>query len=432
MRTMITRIAFISIVSIFAFNSEVSAVQINATSCSQTAVQAAVTSAVVGDTVSIPAGACTWTSDVSWSNKNINVIGSGIGNTIITSEGTVFDIIANSSPASFRVSGMTIKGTAANATIFVQSWGANNGNGAAIKGWRFDNIRFDYSYGTIFNVGGVSWGLIDNCTFDSTSGGGYTVLLPWSMINAEDPNPNIKGTYSAGLPVNLGSDEAIYIEDCTFNFTSGTTGIADGLYGSRVVIRHNTAKYTYFYTHSARSRDRGAKVIEVYNNTFVGAGFFRPAQIRSGSGVIFNNTITGYQLQAFSLDDQRACKIVVDSPLLACDGGRSWDGNIEASGWPCLDQIGRGAGSPGSQVSMPLYIWNNGTTSTCATGGACNNSVKFAVDACAANYIKTTAHSNGVVDLVDNGSTPKPGYTAYTYPHPLRMLKQPTGIRVYN
>jgi len=81
---------------------------------------------------------------------------------------------------------------------------------------------------------------------------------------------------------------------------------------------------------------------------------------------------------------------------------------------PCLDQVGRGAGlllsgssptpsGPVNQASEPVYVWNNTgyTIAQCASGMWA--SVKLGRD------------------FMDNGMTPKPGYTPYTYPHPLAV-----------
>ena len=90
-----------------------SAATITAASCQQPAVQAAVNSANSGDTVNIPAGSCTWTTAVSWENKNISLMGAGIGQTVITGDfARMFAIyITNTASGAFRVSGMTLAGT---------------------------------------------------------------------------------------------------------------------------------------------------------------------------------------------------------------------------------------------------------------------------------------------------------------------------------
>jgi hypothetical protein len=138
-----------------------------------------------------------------------------------------------------------------------------------------------------------------------------------------------------------------------------------------------------------------------------------------------------------TLDDRRAGGFGGESSgfFEACDGTNAWDGNLgdaSAPGWPCLGQIGRGWTSSTSltnlaagtveQPSEPFYLWNNGTQAGCATGGSCTDSIQAYVDPSA--YIKKTGHTvsgggagQGEVDYVED-DTPKPGYTAYTYPHP--------------
>ena len=56
-----------------------------AASCTTADVQAAINSAVGGDTVIIPAGSCAWTSGVTISGKGITVTGQGSGRIIAIS-----------------------------------------------------------------------------------------------------------------------------------------------------------------------------------------------------------------------------------------------------------------------------------------------------------------------------------------------------------
>jgi hypothetical protein len=71
--------------------------------------------------------------------------------------------------------------------------------------------------------------------------------------------------------------------------------------------------------------------------------------------------------------------------------------------------------------------WNNGSTSTCATGGTCNSTSTFVLNSGSmAAYMKSSTHSNGDKDFCVGGST-MPGtcgnytttYKPFTYPHPL-------------
>ena len=430
-----TQCNFIFLVMTFVLLADAGAATVNATSCSQANVQTAVSVAVDGDTVLVPAGSCSWSNGVSWSNKNINVIGAGIGNTVITPAGDVFSITATTK-GSFRVSGMTISGSpSGNPFIFhIMS----SGTETPVKGWRIDHIRFSFTNASslrVIYISGISWGLIDHCIFD---GNEYIGVESAAYTDAEYDRGDVLGSKSWSLPINFGTDEAIYIEDCTWNLTGQSIpGINDMVYGARQVFRHNTVTGAWFQTHAARGNDRGGGLkYEIYNNTFNGNGFIWGFTLRSGTGVFFNNTISGYSTNNILMDDQRTFESqVIGPPLGQCNGSSSYDGNKGTGnevGWPCIDQIGRGPGLIRSQASIPLFAWNNGSSANCATGGACNNSSVLSVNNDGLNasggaghpwnsdHIKSTAHANGEVDFVNNNSTPKPSYVAFTYPHPLQ------------
>jgi hypothetical protein len=55
-------------------------------------------------------------------------------------------------------------------------------------------------------------------------------------------------------------------------------------------------------------------------------------------------------------------------------------------------------------VGYPLYLWNN-TANGSSVGMVVTNG---------ANHVQANR------DYFNNGSTPKPGYSPYTYPHPLQ------------
>jgi hypothetical protein len=75
-----------------------------------------------------------------------------------------------------------------------------------------------------------------------------------------------------------------------------------------------------------------------------------------------------------------------------CDTARGGEG------YPCCDQIGRGK----NQGTEPVYIWNNIDQN--------NAAVPVAVNENATSYIQINR---------DYYLSRKPGYAAYTYPHPL-------------
>jgi hypothetical protein len=78
-------------------------------------------------------------------------------------------------------------------------------------------------------------------------------------------------------------------------------------FGARMVFRHNTVTCEYIQSHSVRNSSRGGNAkLEIYNNTFIGNGFYRPALIRGGPAIVFNNTFSGYSSNNIYIDDQRS------------------------------------------------------------------------------------------------------------------------------
>lgn len=437
-----------------------------ASSCSQSDVQAAVAASSAGgagyksptsfdgDGVYVPAGSCSWSSPVSWTNKNINVIGS---NPTIAHSGDAFDVNVSrtgATAASFRISGFTMKGsTSGNLINF-------NVSNPILSSWagffRVDHITYNYSSsGNVFMIYGPVWGLFDhlngtttgnhfeqadflNYEYDQTHSGNYSQLM---------------GEYSGRiLATQLGTIYADYIEDSSFscpgNYSGAVTDSESG--GQRMVFRHNTLTGTCFhYSHWTRGNEWDGDKYEIYNNNYNGgANGQYPMRFGSGTGVIFNNTLTSWSDPTIHVDETRgAGGEASNGPFYDCNGSRAVDGNAgdsSAPGWPCAGQIGFGckAGNcaRGGLDSIPLLVWNNGSQAGCSTGGSCTNSVKVVVDGPMgsansavrpmANYIKSTPHSvsgrlNGAVDYCEGSTMPSScgiysnSYVPYTYPHPL-------------
>jgi hypothetical protein len=404
---------------------------VTAASCSQGHVQTAVDTASDGQTVFIPAGRCTWSEPVAWESKNIWVRGAGIDQTVIT-EGAqhVFFIAANASgKAKFRVSDMTLTGVASASGVVTITTANNPG---VNSGWRVDHIKFDFPNGghrAGVWVNGVSYGVIDHNEFNWSQG--LVVIASASNLTDGCTSSNPTGNFINSQPLDLGTANAIYIEDNTFRSNADPVAAYDtSAGGARVVFRHNAVIGGYFYSHWTRGCEIGGIVHEIYNNVWTGNPVWNAyiARIESGTGVVFNNTVQGFGTSpSVILDERRGARSESSGVFGACDGTKSWDGNRgdpAAPGWPCLGQIGRAPGKSAAaimagdkQASAPLYLWNNGSENGCATGGACGDYLKGYVDPSSAAYIRSTPHPNGEVDFVNN-NTPKPGYTPFVYPHP--------------
>jgi hypothetical protein len=313
-----------------------------------------------------------------------------------------------------------------------------------------DNVKF---YAP--NVGGDGgalqfygpiYGLIYNCDF--TQSYEAHILTGLGLASEDGSINNLGGAYAASLAFQPGSSTYLYIEDCTFTGThaNGAAVIDTGYTGGRVVFRHNTVTRGTLYGHWTGGGGWNSLWWEVYNNKFdwsSGAAGYEIGRLQGGgTGLIYNNTFTGYGSTNYLTIGEDRLDRSSGAPLNTCAGGNSWDGNTDASasGWPCLSQTGRDAGKTMAQIqagnkqaSFPLYLWNNGTQDKCynaSAGGAdCDNSTD--INARNPAHFKTTVHStsgfgNGDKDYCITASQPAGcgthtlTYTAYTYPHPLR------------
>jgi hypothetical protein len=427
------------------------AADINAASCAHSAVQAAINAAVNGDRVLVPAGNCTWTTTVIVpTGKGITLQGAGIDQTNITDQGASGQAIQiNATAAAF----VTLTGF-----TFIKD--TDHPNGIISIAGPFEDVAFRIHHIRILHATAGSrgiatvgvYGLIDHVTFDVTAtSGSIQNVSPSGTTSSTDG-----GFTSWQKPLSLGTNKAIYVEDSTFNYGSPDEDAIDAYSGARFVIRHNTFNNAHIGFHGTDSGQMRSPVsFEIYNNTFTNNSptKFRGGTIRGGTGVWHNNTYGGtqswYSITALlyraspctgtfswnvsdgtawelgstnlSANANRICT-VVGSPqrvkfcsgnretLCVVDGDCGGQGTCSAhfdgtgtGGYPARDQPGIGPG----QVVNPIYAWNNsGGVTIDAWDAGCPNSFGIA------NYLQSGR------DYI-NGSA-RPGYSPYTYPHPLQ------------
>ena len=419
-----------------------------ASSCAQATIQSAIDSAASGDTVTVPAGSCTWTTSVSISNKGITLRGAGIGQTNITdgTSGQALKINVDSNTHFVDVSGFTFIKSANNSSGMIQMDGTQ-----AVVGFRFHHNRILMASAGARGIVPTSiYGVIDHNTFDVTATDGSI-----QMISPSGSPDSTDGGFTPWMrPLSLGSINAVFIEDNTFNYGSIAEDCIDSYGGSRIVIRHNTFNNSHIGFHGTDSGNRRSLFsFEIYENTFNNntSSTFRAATVRGGTGVVYNNkyggshgTWYGVILMVYrgtgldqstwgacngtnweigstdfksnasrqsstnggvkfcSLDRDRVC--TSDSTCSAASAGTCstyFDGSGNA-GYPCRDQPGR----THNQALEPVYAWGN-------TGGVDIGVYDGGTGANIGNYLQSDR------DFV-NSSSAKPGYTAFTYPHPLQ------------
>lgn len=375
---------------------------VDAASCSQQDVESAAASASDGDTVQVPAGTCTWDQQTTISDKNVTLQGAGIGNTTIIIETPIegnwsaLRISNTNKPA--RITGFTFR------RVLSTAGGDVWANMVAMDGehWRVDHCRFEVTGSGARGVYTTSNGLIDHCEFEELDD------VSTQGVRIYHTNDNWS------LPLDLGTARATVIEDSTFRFVSEHDSAVDGCRGTRVVFRHNTVTNTEFQLHglwSCGDDMAGAMSFEVYDNQFIedmgGEWVSAAITLRGGTGVLFDNTVTGLFSTAMHGRNYRSCQ---DGSWGLCDGQNPIDGNLEPNGYPCRDQIGRSADldDDGVQDAEPLYEWSNTFDGDPAS---------LLIDMCA----ESIEHIQEGRDY--HSATPRPDYTPYVYPHPLALLE---------
>jgi hypothetical protein len=281
------------------------AATIEASSCSLAHVQAAVNAAARGDTVSVPAGRCTWTGQLLIT-KAITLEGAGLGSTVITSNISDYNTHLiryapskeNPSPDTdvlFRVTGFTFDANKKTGIIRLEG---TTGYRQKYNKNRIDNNRFYQCYtrsGTssdaCVHVRGSFYGVIDSNDFD-----GDTQLL---FGHSDGTNEWKYASFS------YGTANTMYIEDNTFkkaNYTHERSlwqqYFASSVSG-RYVVRYNTFNHPktgwahFADTHGNWTGIRAAFGAEMYGNVFNTVDKAQPELIecRGGQCMVFNNKV---------------------------------------------------------------------------------------------------------------------------------------------
>ena len=200
-------------------------------------VQAAVNAADDGDTVTVPAGSCTWDAPLEI-NKAIILQGAGQGVTNITSglgdednKGVIYyNPTTADSAHRFRITGFTID-TNQNAN------GIYLNNATATP----ETIRIDHNTITsIGSTGGTRRGIYISGTFYGVIDNNTITALDGKIADSYGLNTTSWTTFESSRETDLGSANNIFFEDNTV--TSANTFHSVGN-GGRYVIRYNS--YTY-------------------------------------------------------------------------------------------------------------------------------------------------------------------------------------------
>lgn len=377
--------------SVTTFVSNSSGTTCAATSCSQSAVTAALACVTSATTlVTIPAGTCAWTSPINWAvpsgNPNLTIQGqttvsctgtpgnssfacTAADNTVIQDSITTS---ANSTPWVITMAGASSHFTMSNLTIeggsgIVKNDGMLNvngpGNNLRLTQMHFNPTTYTTSFSTFsMEVGGQVEGVIDHTICDN-GGSNVTSNCIGAFNNIGDTIGYGDGTWANST--DFGGSDFIFMEDDIFNggeaqdcadagkFVIRYSRLFNGSYGSATIHSHGTK--------TQGGRGRGCRAYEAYNNYIVGptASGNGDAVVGSAGGpsLIYNNTIaSGYNwLSAVSTTRNDGSATETNTPngwgycgtIVNGNGvGSNWDGNTgnptSGNGYPCMDGIGRG------------------------------------------------------------------------------------------
>jgi hypothetical protein len=455
----VKRISFVLLALLISTVYQAQAQTINAASCNSADVQTAfnaVTSSTT--TVNIPAGTCTWTSSVSLTvpsgNTSLSILGAGnltsLGGgdaTVIidnyASNSVLISVTTGSASSFLRFAGITLQG----------GTGLNKQNGVlAIYGnsqqTRVDHNHFNLStYATSDNIGfrtgGWVYGVFDHNLCDDNMGVSECINV-WTDGYGGYSNGDGAWADSTGF----GTNRFMYVEANTFNQGTYTD---DCDMGGREVFRFNTVNQAQQQTHPTGSSPggRGCRAKEVYLNTVNGSSACNSSSgfgncmynfywYSSGPSLIFENSIpvvnssagSGYQwlitIHSMRSDDNTYHQTAPPGGWGYCGTqvngtGSAWDQNTNTTtGYPCLDQPGRGQGD----LLQGDFVNDGGSNNKCdVTTGQCaagNYNGSWPNEALEPMYewldsINPVPNNpGGVISVADSGLTQNQDYYLYT------------------
>jgi hypothetical protein len=508
---------------------------VNAASCSSSDVQAAINSATQGQTVHVPAGACTWATGVSVTGKGINIVGAGYSPIIAISAdtltlsngsktlsvqtskpstalsispGTTLTIAETGTEANF-LTGTVTSYSSGTLVMNITSHGGTCGSNSLsnCKRWLIEvpqdaatmtlitnndtsstplfSITEDTEFHTslsnltvtagtgnsnIVIVTGSSSGLpvlIHHVRFTgdpdngSPPSGNATMILlntnngvvwhssfdsnPFNISTLGAVSVQIDGSSTSWTTAsNMGSLNTtgtgeVFFEDNDYHAMASATNTDNN---GRAVWRYSLYDNSGVGTHGADTSDYGQRYFEFYGNVMVFEGFSDGSTLnmangwiymRGGTALIYNNTIPA--LVSTDYGTKPDWNATVMNLQRNSGPDHCWGSGTHTAGqfYPAPRQVGMGdpTGSSTGRVNYPplgisnqandsityggesesVFMWGN-TRSPLTVAISDFGGTDCANPDSSANYIQSGRD-------YFNGSTAKPGWSAYTYPHPL-------------
>ncbi len=393
----------LAIVTAWLVAGRVAAQTISAASCNTSDVQTALNSVTQSSaTVNIPAGTCSWTSGISYS------VPSGTTSLVIQGAGAEYANTGGASTAGTDETIISVNVSGGNPAFVI---GTASGQYLEVTGIAFSEASgYTPDHGEVEISGNSASVRVDHCHFQATGGaelegieldGSVLGVADHNFFDSSDAVSNAIRVYNGGTwegdstgngdeswadTDHFGSSEFFFAEDDLF-----TGGAGDCVYGGRYVIRYSTLTNSVMYNHGTNSSPaRGCRAVEFYMNTVTSPSGPNGGAVESNNGgpmLVWGNTVSGVRyivsLSDVRQNDETYAEATIPNGWGYCGTTQTssdsvWDGNMNSSGYPCLDQPGRGAGDliTGSafpdivdsktgteswphEVLDPIYVWDN-------------------------------------------------------------------------
>lgn len=384
-----------------------------ASSASYADVAAAVSAASAGDTVQVPAGSSTWSSQLVIT-KGIILQGQG-ESTVITGNvgGSTYLVrYAPATPANneaFRMTAITFDLNNDSLAL----WLSNSSSTYAQTSIRIDNCTFNNCIRTTVLIDGPMWGVIDNNIFE-----GEVHLDNYAQNSCSDWSEQ---TFS------LGSADNLYWEDNTI--TTDYT-IVTGGHGGRYVYRHNTISYTHatqgayplFDMHGNQPGDivspRGG---EIYGNTitYTGGGGVngRLVDHRGGQMVVYNNTVSGFGSIDFQIREEYCDSITCSGTYEMHVKDSYYWSNTNNSSYLSSYPVVNSCGEYSIAANQDFWVHDEAFDGSSGVGvGTLGERPSSGLTAGVGYW----ATDESTLYRATGAASWEVYYTPYTYPHPLR------------
>ncbi len=300
--------------------------------------------------------------------------------------------------------------------IRFQGWNSSNAlfliEGGGEDCFRLTNLEFSGGSANCIWVSSLGttdtrpgpYGLIDHCSVPN--GGGFIFIRD---------NPSARPN-SWHRPMSWGTKRAVYIEDCNLSAPRpimGVWGVTDGDNGARFVVRHCTLNNMPFGTHGADSQplengqnpNHSNLQAEIMHNTFSVTGALDTFFIlRGGSATIFDNTLTGSG-DGFMNTMTKTSFYRATEGNGVCPVDRTYPADYlgtQQPGCGVVDAPGQDPKNPTEPWgSVPIYSWGNKLNVPIVWG-----------EVGSSQWVSQNR------DFFIGKA--RPGYTEFTYPHPLQ------------